>query len=64
MRVLWAHLQDEPPDPRAKQPDLSEPVAAAILRGLSKEPDQRPASTGAFAAELAAAAGGERTTTS
>jgi serine/threonine protein kinase len=58
MRVLWAHLQDEPPDPRAKQPALAGPVAAAILRGLSKEPDQRPASAGAFAAELGAAAGG------
>jgi serine/threonine-protein kinase len=56
MRVLWAHLQDEPPDPRAKRPDLAEPVAAVILRGLSKEPDRRPVSAGAFAGELGAAA--------
>jgi len=58
MRVLWAQLQDEPPDPREKRPELQEAVAAVILRALAKEPDQRPQSAGEFASELKAAAEG------
>jgi serine/threonine-protein kinase len=56
MGVLWAHLQEDPPDPRALRPDLPEAVAAAVLRGLAKEPEDRPQSTSAYAAEIEAAA--------
>jgi serine/threonine protein kinase len=56
MRVLWAQLQDEPPDPREKRPELPEAVSAVILRALAKEAEQRPQSAGDFASELKAAA--------
>jgi serine/threonine protein kinase len=58
MRVLWAHLQDEPPDPLAVRPDLSPALAQALLRALQKEPEARPASASQFADSLAQAHGG------
>jgi serine/threonine-protein kinase len=57
MRVLWAQLQDDPPDPREKQPELPEAAGAVILRALAKEAAERPQSAGEFANELKAAAG-------
>ncbi|MFL5828727.1 MAG: serine/threonine-protein kinase [Solirubrobacteraceae bacterium] len=57
MRVLWAHLQDEPPDLVAERPDLPAGVAAVIRQALAKQPADRPASNAAFAAALVAAAG-------
>jgi hypothetical protein len=54
--LLWAQLQDEPPDPREKRPELPEAVSAVILRALAKEAEQRPQSAGDFASELKAAA--------
>jgi serine/threonine-protein kinase len=57
MRVLWAHLQDEPPDLLAERPDVPSGVAEAIRRALAKQPGERPASNGAFAGALASAAG-------
>jgi serine/threonine-protein kinase len=57
MRVLWAHLQDEPPDLRALLPDLPGGVASVVRRALAKQPEERPASSLAFATELASAAG-------
>ena len=56
MRILWAHLQDEPPDPRRFRPELSEEFAQRMLSALHKEPDQRPASAGEYARMLAGAA--------
>ena len=55
MRVLWAQLQDEPPDPREKRPELSEASAAVIGRALAKDPGTRQQSAGEFASELKAA---------
>ncbi len=56
MRILWAHLQDEPPNPRQFRPDLSADFSARILTALSKEPSGRPASAGEYARLLADAA--------
>jgi serine/threonine protein kinase len=42
MRILFAHLQEPPPDLLATRPDLSPAVARAITRALEKEPDERP----------------------
>jgi serine/threonine protein kinase len=42
MRVLWAHLQDQPPNPCAKRADLPAEVAETVLRALAKEPAERP----------------------
>lgn len=39
--VLMAHLQQQPPDPRLARPDMPAPMAGAILRALSKDPDER-----------------------
>jgi serine/threonine protein kinase len=57
MRILWAHLQDAPPDPLGLRGDLPPQFAAALLTALEKEPEKRPASAGEYARSLAAAAG-------
>jgi serine/threonine protein kinase len=57
MRVLWAHLQDPPADPRSKNPELPAEVAATIMRALEKDVAARPQSASEFVRDLAAAAG-------
>jgi serine/threonine-protein kinase len=56
MRILWAHLQDDPPDPRRFRPDLSAAFCDAMLCALEKEPEKRPARATDYARSLAAAA--------
>jgi serine/threonine-protein kinase len=56
MRILWAHLQDPPPDPRSVRPDLSPALANTLLTALEKEAEKRPRSAGEYARMLAAAA--------
>jgi serine/threonine protein kinase len=56
MGVLWAHLQEEPPDPRNLRDELPEPLVAAVLAGLAKDPEDRPSSTVDYAAAIEAAA--------
>ena len=53
MRVLWAHLQDEPPDP----PGIPAPVVEALKSALQKQPGDRPRSCAEFVRRLATAAG-------
>jgi serine/threonine protein kinase len=53
MRVLMAHLQDEPPDPAG----VSAEVATAIKSALQKDPDDRPRSGTEYARTLSQAAG-------
>ncbi len=50
--IMLAHLQEAPPDPRAKTPDLPEKAARAILRALAKEPGNRFAHAGEFIQEM------------
>ena len=57
MRVLWAHLQDEPPSPLEKEPNLPPALAQAVLTGLAKDAADRPASASAYVDGLRAAAG-------
>jgi serine/threonine protein kinase len=57
MRILWAHLQDEPPDPCRLRSDMSPQFGRALTTALQKDPDERPASAGEYARMLAAAAG-------
>jgi serine/threonine protein kinase len=57
MRVLWAHLQDEPPDPAAQRPEISGAFTAALKAALRKEPAERPASSVDYARSLSQAAG-------
>jgi serine/threonine protein kinase len=57
MRVLWAHLQDEPPDPAEARPGLPPAMARALLRALEKDPADRPAGASEFVESVARAEG-------
>jgi serine/threonine-protein kinase len=52
-QVLFAHLYQPPPDPRAVRPDLPKPLAAAVTRALAKTPDERFQSVEEFIAAAA-----------
>src|SRR5919106_3278437 len=58
MRVLWAHLQDDPPDPCAKRTDAPPELGPAILTALAKDPADRPPTATAYAQAIRDAAGG------
>jgi serine/threonine protein kinase len=55
MRVLFAHLQEEPPD--LSGAGVPAPVAKAINRALEKEAEDRPSSAAGYIASIARAAG-------
>ncbi len=57
MRVLWAHLQDNPTNPCDRRADLPPAVGELVLRALDKEPQHRPQTAGEFAQMLRAAVG-------
>ena len=57
MRVLWAHLRDDPPDVSAERADLPPDLGQALKAALSKEAGARPQTSVAFARSLASAAG-------
>lgn len=57
MRLLWAHLRDDPPDPCAGRHDLSPELARACTRALGKQPGDRPASGAEYVDSLSRAAG-------
>jgi len=57
MRVLFAHLQEPPPDLSAQRGDITAPVARAISRALEKEPEDRPSSATEYVTGIARAAG-------
>ena len=52
MGVLWAHLQEDPPPLPLSVPDG---LAFAVMAGLAKDPEDRPATTVEYAATIAAA---------
>jgi len=57
MKVMWAHLRDEPADPCAERPDLPAGLGVAVCGALRKEPGERPPTPVAFARVLQVAAG-------
>jgi serine/threonine-protein kinase len=57
MAVLWAHLQDEPPDPSAERTDISPEFIQTLKAALRKEPAERPRTSVAYARSLSQAAG-------
>jgi serine/threonine protein kinase len=57
MRVLWAQLQDEPPDPTTELDGVAPALGPAILRALAKARAERPQSAGEYARLLYEAAG-------
>jgi len=48
----YAHLVEQPPDPRTRRPDLPGDAAEALLSALEKEPESRPTSATALARML------------
>jgi hypothetical protein len=50
--VMFAHLQQPPPDPRKIVPHLPETVVGALYRALAKKPEDRFQTAGEFAAAL------------
>jgi serine/threonine protein kinase len=57
MRVLWAQLQDDPPDPSVILDDAPPELGPALLSALQKDPAARPQSAGEYARLLYRAAG-------
>jgi serine/threonine-protein kinase len=58
LQVGMAHLDEQPPDPGAGRDGWPAEVSAALLQALAKDPEARPSSAGAYAADLRAAAAG------
>jgi serine/threonine-protein kinase len=56
IQIGIAHLDEPPPDPRAVRPDCTVALAEAVLAALEKEPGRRPATAGAYARAVSAAA--------
>ncbi len=57
LQVLWAHLQDEPPELLHERPDVPPAFAAAWRAALGKEPAERPRTSIEYAQALSQAAG-------
>jgi serine/threonine protein kinase len=57
MRILWAHLQDPPPDPRSVRADIPHQFSQTLLVALEKDAARRPQTAGEYARMLADAAG-------
>jgi serine/threonine-protein kinase len=57
LRVLWAHLQDEPPDPGEGRADLSPEFVQALKAALCKQAEERPGNSIEFVRSLSRAAG-------
>ena len=57
MKVLWAHLQEEPPDPSVERTDISPEFVQALKAALRKDPAQRPHTSIEYARSLSQAAG-------
>jgi hypothetical protein len=53
---LAAHVKSTPPSLRERRRDVPRPAADLVMRALSKAPEDRPASAGAFAEMFAARA--------
>jgi serine/threonine-protein kinase len=53
-QVLFAHLQQPPPDLHDTHPGMPRETARAVMRALAKNPDDRFASAGEFIAALSA----------
>jgi serine/threonine protein kinase len=57
MRVLFAHLQEPPPDLTAVRREIQPATARAIARALEKEPEDRPSTATEYVTGIARAAG-------
>src|SRR5215813_9601316 len=51
-QIMFAHLQQPPPDPRDANDDLPREIARVVMKAMAKKPDDRFATAGEFAAAL------------
>lgn len=51
-QIIMRHVLDPPPPIRQQRPDVSATIEAAVLRALAKDPNERFATAGDFAAAL------------
>ena len=56
LSVAMAHLNEEPPDPAARRPEVGAELSWALLQALAKDPARRPPTAIAFAHMLRLAA--------
>lgn len=56
--LLYAHVNEEPPNLKDFRPDLPDAAARACLRGLAKDPDERYATASAMVEAVAEALNG------
>jgi serine/threonine-protein kinase len=54
MKTLWAHLRDAPPDPCRIRPEIPVGVGYTLMKGLEKDPEERPPTPAMLATMLAA----------
>jgi serine/threonine-protein kinase len=52
MRILWAHLQDEPADPSTRRSDLQPEFVRTMLQAMAKDPGERPQTAGEYSRML------------
>ena len=57
MQILWAQLQEDPPDPCAGRTDLPKDLTWAVNRALEKDPASRPETATGYARMVQVAAG-------
>lgn len=57
-QVMFAHIQQPPPDPRDKDDTIPRAIAKAIMTALAKDPSERFPSAGAFAEVISSHANG------
>jgi serine/threonine-protein kinase len=56
VKVLWAHLQDEPPDPCAERDDVPPGLGQVINGALAKDPADRSPTASEYARRIREAA--------
>jgi len=54
MKTLWAHLRDPVPNPCLLRPEIPQGVGFTLLKGLEKEPEDRPPTPAMLAVMLRA----------
>lgn len=56
--IMLKHINEEPPPPRERNPDLSEGLCHVLMKMLAKEPDERYQSAAELISDLEAVAAG------
>ena len=58
LEKLWAHIHQPPPALQEVRPELPSELSAVLVRGMAKDPDDRPATAGRFARDALTALSG------